>query len=115
PIHPAWTLIEPTVAAPLGPRVAIYVNNRRIPSSMFAPIHFPFRDVIAVAINMELSNKPMLIINIYNPHDYNLINPLREYLQQHIRAEDYENIIMAGDFNLHHPLWNPQEYTTHDQ
>src|SRR5205809_7262270 len=48
PIHPAWTLIEPTVAAPLGPRVAIYVNNRRIPSSMFAPIHFPFRDVIAV-------------------------------------------------------------------
>jgi ribonuclease HI len=114
PIHPSWTLIEPTVAEPLHPRVAIYVNNRLIPSSIFAPIHFPFRDVIAVAIKTERSNKPMLIINIYNPHDYNLINPLREYLQQHIRAEDYENIIMAGDFNLHHPLWNPREYTTHD-
>ena len=22
---------------------------------------------------------------------------------------------MAGDFNLHHPLWNPQGYTVHDR
>jgi len=115
PIHPSWTLIEPTVEPPLHPRVAIYINNRLIPSSMFAPIHFPFRDVVAVAINTELSHKPMLIINIYNPHDYNLINPLREYLQQHIRPEDYEHIIMAGDFNLHHPLWNPPGYRTQDR
>ena len=84
PLHPSWTLIEPTVVLPLHPRVAIYVNNRLISSSMFVPIHFPFRDVVAVAINTELSNKPMLIINIYNPHDYNLINHVREYTQQHI-------------------------------
>ena len=113
-IHQSWTLIEPTVAAPLYPRVAIYINNRLIPTSRFEPVQLPFRDAIAVAITMA-SNKRALIINIYNPHDYNLIDPLRKYLQEHIRAEDYENIIIAGDFNLHHPLWNPQGYTTHDR
>ena len=113
-IHQSWTVIEPTVATPLHPRVAIYINNRLLPTSMFEPVQLPFRDAIAVAITTA-SNKRMLIINIYNPHDYNLIDPLREYLHQYIRAEDYENIIIAGDFNLHHPLWNPQGYTTHDR
>src|SRR4030095_7769440 len=51
-IHQSWTLVEPTVAAPLHPRVAIYVNNRLLPTSMFEPVQLPFRDAIALAITM---------------------------------------------------------------
>ena len=35
-------------------------------------------------------------------------------MQRVIKIEDYNAIIIIGDFNLHHPLWNPQNYTIHD-
>jgi Endonuclease-reverse transcriptase len=35
-----------------------------------------------------------------------LINPLN--------LQDYHAILIGGDFNLHHPLWNPVNYTKHD-
>ena len=56
PNHSSWMLIEPTVAAPLHPRVAIYINKRLLPTSMFEPVYLPFRDATAVAIKMA-SNK----------------------------------------------------------
>ena len=43
-----------------------------------------------------------------------MITPLRQHLQNSLNAQEYEMIIIAGDFNLHHPLWNPQEYNRHD-
>ena len=58
--------------------------------------------------------KPTLLINIYNPRDSDLILMLRQYLLQHLNSQDYNNIIIGGDFNLHHPLWNPQNYTAQD-
>jgi hypothetical protein len=113
-LHPSWTVIESTTTAEQPPRTAIYVNNKILRTSSFQQTHIPFSDVTAITIMTNGENKATLLINVYNPRDHDLISPLRQYLHQHINTEDYETVIMAGDFNLHHPMWNPQGYTTHD-
>jgi hypothetical protein len=52
----------------------------------------------------------MLIVNIYNSHDQTLPASLQTHLTRELCLQDYGAIIVAGDFNLHHPLWNPQGY-----
>jgi len=115
PLHTgSWTLIESKAYPNRNPRSAIYINNRKLHSSAFRIITFPFPDVTAVAINTTDNDKPSLFINVYNPSDENLITPLMEHLQQNIDPSQYHAIIMAGDFNLHHPLWNPPQYIRRD-
>jgi Endonuclease-reverse transcriptase len=43
-----------------------------------------------------------------------MIPLLRQHLRQHVQDQKYNAIIMAGDFNLHHPLWNAWDYDVHD-
>ena len=114
PIHGSWTLIESGSHPNCNPRSAIYINNRILDTSAFRIITLPFPDVTAVAINTTNNPKPTLVINIYNPSDQNLIEPLMKHLHQNIDPSQYYAIIMAGDFNLHHPLWNPPQYHRHD-
>ena len=57
---------------------------------------------------------PMLVINMYNTKDSTLINDFTTFLQTHLRHHRYDAIVMVGDFNLHHPLWNPPHYDIHD-
>ena len=115
PIHHAWTLIEPTATAPndTQPRSVIYVNNSLIPASQITPLAFPFSDVTAIALTTG-DGKPHLIINVYNPCDHSIILELHEYIRNNIDARDYGIIIVGGDFNTHHPAWNPEGYTRHD-
>jgi len=114
-LHQSWTLIEPTLIRGTPPRTAIYVNNKRLPPASFEQIAISNGDIIAISIQSKSSHmKPTLIMNIYNPHQQSIVTDLRHYLLQHIQLDDYETIIIAGDFNLHHPLWNPQGYTEHD-
>src|SRR5579859_133289 len=51
--------------------------------------------------------KPTLIINIYNSHEQMLPGTIHTYLTRDVHLPDYGATIIAGDFNLHHPLWNP--------
>ena len=115
PIHGSWTLTESQSYPNRNPRSAIYINNRILDTSAFQIITFPFSNVTAIAINTTNESKPSLIINIYNPGDENLISPFTEYLQWNIDPSQYHAIIIAGDFNLHHPLWNPTHHYKHDQ
>ena len=57
----------------------------------------------------------MLIINIYNPCDQQITVELHEYLRRNINRQDYGIIVVEGDFNAHHLLWNPRTYTRHDE
>jgi ribonuclease HI len=113
-LHQSWTLLEPTIRTDQTPRSAIYINNNALPSAAFTQVRIPFHDVTAVAITPNNNDKPTLLINIYKPCDKNTIPPLRQYLARHLRPTEYANIIILGDFNLHHPLWNPQNYAKHD-
>src|SRR5579859_5260073 len=115
PIHGSWTLIESGSYPNRNPRSAIYVNIRILNTSAFRIIAFPFPDVTAVAVSTTNDSKPTLVINVYNPGDENLITPLTEHLQQNIDPSQYHAIIIAGDFNLHHPLWNPPQYHRRDR
>jgi hypothetical protein len=59
--------------------------------------------------------KPTLILNIYNPHGReSIIIPLRQYLHRNLCQSNYYTIIIAGDFNLHHPIWNPSNYAKYE-
>jgi hypothetical protein len=113
PTHQSWTLIE-LKSYPNGqPRSIIYINNHILDTSAFKIIDLPFPDVTAVAINTMNNPKPIMIINVYNPHDQSLITPLMEYLQS-LEIPQYHAAVIAGDFDLHHPLWNPLQYHTRD-
>jgi hypothetical protein len=89
PTHGSWTLIESTSYPNRKPRSAIYINNRILDTSAFRIITFPFPDITAVAINTTNNPKPTLVINIYNPHDENLITPLMEYMERNINKSEY--------------------------
>ncbi len=113
PLHHSWTLTEaPTLNNP-QPRAVIYTNNNLIPPSQITPLALPFSDAVAIAIATD-AGRPSLFVNVYNPCDKSLINELHEYIHQNINIQDYQNIIIAGDFNTHHPLWNPPGYARHD-
>lgn len=115
PIHHAWTTIEPTTSDDdIRPRSVIYINNNILSASQIAPLPLPFNDITAVRLFTE-DAKPHLIMNIYNPNDNDLTEELHEYLRNNINIHDYDIIIIGGDFNLHHPIWNPEGYTYHDK
>ena len=113
PTHTSWTLIEPAVLDNLQPRAVIYTNNKLIPPSQVTPITLPFRDAAAVALDTK-NTKPSLLINVYNPCDKGILFDLHIYLETNINKQDYDLIVLAGDFNSHHPLWNPSGYLRHD-
>ena len=112
-LHPSWTVIESTTKTKWPPKSAIYINNRILHTSSFRQIHIPHSHVTAISIT-DNEKKATLLINIYNSRNHGPISLLRQYLREHVNAKDYKTIIMAGDFNLHHPLWNSEGYLKHD-
>jgi hypothetical protein len=109
PSHHSWTSTEPTTYEN-QPRSIIYTNNSLIPPSHIIPIPIPINDITAISI-IDPSNptdKPSLIINVYNAHSNNKdICDLQNFIEANFNKDNYGLIIMGGDFNLHHPLWNP--------
>src|SRR5579859_4029445 len=91
-MHHAWTLIESYRIPNKPPRSAIYINNRKLNSDSFHIINMPINEVTAVAIKTSNSEKPSLIINVYNPHDYNIITLLSEYLQHSLNRSQYYGV-----------------------
>ena len=114
PLHHSWSLIEPQATKDKKPRAAIYVNNKYLPASCLTQLPVPSTDIVIVEISIPGSQKPILIINVYNPCDESVLPILHNYLTENLRSHRYELIIMGGDFNCHHPMWNPSEYERHD-
>src|SRR5579859_5342847 len=103
-LHQSWMLIEPTTIRDTPPRSAIYINNKKLLPTLFEQVIVPNAYITAISINLSaLFNKPILIVNLYNPQQQPIINELRQILLQGTRIQDYDVVIVAGDFNLHHP------------
>ena len=111
--HHSWTLIEPTHESNAHPRAAIYVNNSIISASSYETIYIPSSDATAISIKLQ-NSEPMLLINIYNAKNSNLIAEICPYIRNHLLTNRYGLVLIGGDFNLHHPLWNPQVCHTQD-
>jgi hypothetical protein len=71
-------------------------------------------DIITITLQSDKEQHPILIINIYNIKYTTQLKKLQIYLQKHLRNNTYNEIIMTGDFNLHHFLWNSSNYPIQD-
>ena len=71
-------------------------------------------DTVAIALQLDQEQHPTLLINIYNTKHTPQLAELRTQLRKHLRNNTYNGVIIAGDFNLHHPLWNPPSYHVQD-
>ena len=113
--HHSWTLIEPTEKGETQPRTAIYINNNILPTTSYEPIQLSSSDATAIAIKSKHKKKPTLLINIYNTRENDQIDRLKTSLQKLVQERKYGTILVVGDFNLHHPLWNPEKYHHQDK
>src|SRR5271170_4597288 len=110
-LHQSWTLLELTFKTDQAPRTAIYVNNNALSSAAFTQLCISLLDITAITITPNNENdKPTLLINVSKPSDKNTIGPLCQYITQYLQLTDFANIHILRDFNLHHPIWNPQNY-----
>ena len=109
--HHSWTVIESKGMENNPPRAAIYLNKTILPAHSYEPIPLETPDTVAIALRLDQEQHPILVINIYNTKNTPHLTELRTRLRRHLRNNTYNGIIIAGDFNLHHPLWN----TTHDK
>ena len=114
--HHAWILYEPmgTASDEQQPRSVIYVNKKSFTAAQITQLLIPSADITAIQAKLQGASKPSLFINIYNPSDNSALPALQRYFQQN-PPHHYELIIMAGDFNCHHPMWNPPRYSRHDE
>ena len=81
-------------------RVCFYVNQRIDPSTW--KISRSAKDMIILEIDHAALGRRLHIINVYNEVGTDTLSDLREVLSQ-INPRD--EILLLGDFNLHHPLW----------
>jgi len=65
---------------------------------------FPAGALEVQGIKVFLKNSSLSIMNIYNPNQPVTFNELQHYFQQL-----GPSAIVVGDFNAHHPLWEPSK------
>lgn len=100
PTHPDWVAILPS-APDHRPDVAIYMTRRHMGwRTQLRSNLFSHPSILAVDVVTE--RDVFMIVNIYNPSDSSSLPPL--FHQQDILSAT--KTVLAGDFNLHHPLWS---------
>lgn len=108
--HPSFECFTPTdnwVEQP--PRVISFVRKKSgIPAEQLRLVAgTPQRDLLFLSLQPR-AGPPLLLINIYNaPASCNNPNEAAPALQQIPRALLCRNTLIAGDFNLRHPRWQP--------
>ena len=59
-------------------------------------------------LEITFQSHTLFVLNIYNPSDSSSLIPLYSTLSKLHNCE----VIVSGDFNLHHPLWSREEHET---
>ena len=103
---PHWSLLLPSPAGSRAPgaaiRSAIYVHNK-FRSDSYTQISLPSLDVCGVIFSLPQISFSLL--SVYNPpnSDSSLV-----FLRTALRDPALLSVpcMLAGDFNLHHPLWS---------
>ena len=88
-----------------APDIAIYVPKTRNSWHVQSRSDlFSHPSIIAVDIITE--HDTFLVVNVYNSSDCSALGPI-------IHADfPFPKVIIAGDFNLHHPLWSKPSHAT---
>jgi ribonuclease HI len=82
-------------------RVCFYIN-KRIDASTWN-VSFITKDVVVLEITHPVLHHKLSIINVYNELGTSTLTDLRQTMNS--LTSDHE-VIVLGDFNLHHPLWS---------
>jgi Endonuclease-reverse transcriptase/Reverse transcriptase (RNA-dependent DNA polymerase) len=113
--HSAWRVYQPTYIGGQRMRSLLYIN-RRISTASHRQIRCNHRDVTAVKI--WTTGEQILIFSVYLPpinlHQaseealtHSTLDEIQSTIQQTIQRTDRPTrLILAGDFNRHHPAWS---------
>ena len=105
PSHPDWQCILPPFGN-LRPDVAIYVPKSH-PSWTIEVRTDLISHPSILLVDITTLDNTFHITNVYNPSDCSSLPPL-----VNIPFPDNHKSIIAGDFNLHHPLWSRADHHT---
>lgn len=101
--HPSFTQLLPRNRV-LRPRVLVYVSKGLRPLASVATSSPTDPDILI--IDIVEGNSKIQILNIYNEADQSGVGPktLNRVLYS---TPIYRDSIILGDFNTHHPMWDP--------
>ena len=99
--HPLKTHFQLTYLDDATTRVCFYVNKRIDPSTW--SVSYITKDIIALEIANSTMTSKLRILNVYNEVVTNTLSDLREAIG---KLDPQDELLVLGDFNLHHPLWS---------
>jgi len=99
--HPLKTHFQLAYLNDESTRVCFYVN-KRIDASTWN-VSFITKDIVVLEIIHPHLQHKVSIINVYNELGTSTLDDLRQTIST--LTTDHE-VIVLGDFNLHHPLWS---------
>jgi endonuclease/exonuclease/phosphatase family metal-dependent hydrolase len=88
-----------------GTRVCLYIH-KRIKRSTW-DVSYITKDIIALTILCPRSHRKIHIINVYNEVGTDTLQDLDEVIRDSDRGDE---LLVLGDFNLHHPLWSTRHH-----
>lgn len=110
-LHQAYTQIFPKSNTSSRPRTMVYVSRTTtmtINLSQDTP-----NDPDIQFLDLTSGSETLKFINVYNQKDQ--IGRRGKTIDSHLlNAQISPKVVIAGDFNLHHPLWEPDSKATPD-
>ncbi|GAA6043804.1 hypothetical protein NBRC10512_007266, partial [Rhodotorula toruloides] len=122
PLPRGWSLVLPppvsyTTDEPTHPRSAALVSPR-FPPSDFSQLPISSRDVVGIDLQIN-ERESVRIIGVYNPCAGGRSPPnrsVRDVLPAILASSLSQNtLVVAGDFNLHHPAWDSSVLEADDE
>lgn len=107
--HPLKTHFHLTYFANGGTRVCFYIN-KRIDAATWS-VSYVSKDIISLRMVEPQSSKSIQIVNVYNEIGTETLSTLEETLSN---INPCDEVVMLGDFNLHHSVWSTQHRRTND-
>ena len=105
PNHPQFNHIISDFTPEHKPDVAAYFPKHH-PGWTIQPRSDLISHPSILLLEITFQSHTLYAINIYNPSDASALIPLYSVLSPLQNAE----VIVTGDFNLHHPLWAKEEH-----
>lgn len=99
--HPLKTHFQLIYLDDAATRVCFYINKRIDPST-WSVSHIS-KDLSHLALSEPTTNKAIHIFNVYNEVGTDTLSALTDHIG---KLDSSTDVIMLGDFNLHHPLWS---------
>jgi ribonuclease HI len=100
-----WHTIYPTALSNNNERPrALMLIHEKISTNNWTQIQIDSLDVVAIKLSNETHS--IEIYNIYNDCEHSLTI---QTLSTHLAGNPFQNRLLLGDFNRHHPMWDEEQ------